>query len=77
MEEVVAYTLMPQAEFLNHWSYCFVFIPAQEPNSQICSSGTTADPSRQCGTSSLLALELDVGAGKDQQRLKTWLYPWR
>ncbi|KAL4692575.1 hypothetical protein H8959_016385 [Pygathrix nigripes] len=50
---------------------------AQEPNTQISSSGTTADPSRQCGTSLFLALGLEVEVGKDQQGLKTRHCPWR
>lgn len=63
---------MPWAECLTHWSYCYIFIPTQEPNSQVNTLGTTADPSRQCGTSPFLALPVEMGAGKDQQGLKTY-----
>lgn len=57
---------------MTHWSYRYIFTPAQELNSQVSSSGTTADPSRQCGTSPFLALSVETGAGKDQG-LKTYL----
>lgn len=66
------HTLNAMAEYMTHWSYCYIFTPAQEPNSQVSSSGTTADPSRQCGTSPFLALSMEMGAGKDQG-LKTYL----
>lgn len=67
------HTLMPWAEQLTHWSYRYIFTPAQEPDSQVSSSGTTTDPSRQSGTSSFLAFTVEMGAGKDQQGLKTYL----
>lgn len=69
LKKVAIHTLMPWAKYLTRWSYHYVFTPAQEPDSQVSSSGT----SRQCGTSSFLALMVEMGAGKDQQGLKSYL----
>lgn len=66
LEELAIHTLMPWVEYLTHLSYPKFFILVQEPYPKVSCSGSTADPSRQRGTSLLLARVVDVGTGEDQ-----------
>lgn len=72
LKKVATHTLIPWAEYLTHWSYRYFFNPAQEPDSKSAAQQSLLTQ-QTVGTSSFLALMVEMWAGKDQRGPKTYL----